>query len=56
MEWLTLLFFILFLSALLFGFLAWLAKNRWGDRRTTRIFVAIAIACTIAVMGMVFAI
>lgn len=53
MEWLYPVFLMLFLSALVFGYLAWLAKRRWKDRRTTRIFSLISILCTVAVMIMV---
>ena len=41
---------ILFLLALTFGYLAWTARNIWRDQRATRIFVLIAILCTVSVM------
>jgi len=50
MEWINVLGLILFLLALLFGYLARTAKHVWKERRTTRIFAAIAIFCTISVI------
>ncbi len=50
MEWIKLVGLVLFLMALLFGYLAWTAKNVWQDKRATRVFVGIAITCTLSVM------
>ncbi len=54
MEWINLVGIILLLLALLFGFLARTAKYDWGDKKATRIFAGIAIACTLSVMVLLF--
>jgi|ETNmetMinimDraft_26_1059896.scaffolds.fasta_scaffold38588_2 hypothetical protein len=56
MEWIDLLSLILFLMALLFGYLARTAKYVWRDKRTTRLFAVIAITCTLSVMILFFVI
>ena len=56
MELVEIIGLVLFLLALVFGYLAWTARNIWKDMRTTRIFVVIAVLCTISVMVLVFVI
>jgi len=56
MEWINLVWFILFLMALLFGYLSRTAKYAWGDKRATRLFAGIAIACTISAMILIIVI
>ena len=50
MEWIDLIGLILFLMALLFGYLSRTAKYVWRDKRATRLFAGIAIICTLSVM------
>jgi len=50
MELIDLVGLILFLMALLFGYLARTAKYVWQDKRATKLFALIAITCTLSVM------